>query len=508
MTAQRYLDQLHSIRASAGPVFTRGLGDEVIGKFLANEKDLARAIEAAVENRRKMSPAHDELFKMEEKELCRLLQQKVLNFYPAAGINHYTPLAAAGSWIVTSHGAVIHDSGGYGMLGLGHAPQAVLAAMSEPFVMANVMTPSFSQRRLTERLSREIGGRRGSCPFEKFVFLNSGSESVTFTCRVADIHARAMTDPGGRQAGKKIMRLAVMEGFHGRTEGPARTSHSCRPVYAKHLASYRDTDNLLFVPINDLAALRKTFAEAENNGVFFEAFFVEPVMGEGIPGLALAREYYDEARALTLKMGSLLVVDSIQAALRAQGCLSIVDYPGFETCIPPDMETFSKALNAGQYPLSVVALSGEAAAEYVTGLYGNTMTGNPRAMEVGCAVLDSVTDEVRRNIRERGLEFIARFQALAMEFPWAIEQVAGTGLMVSAMLNPGRYRVQGEGGFEEFMRVNGIEMIHGGECGLRFTPSFNITSAEIDLIVSVIRKGLKELILASPSRKIPAAKGA
>jgi len=300
------------------------------------------------------------------------------------------------------------------------------------------------------------------------------------------------------------MRLAVAEGFHGRTEGPARTSHSCRASYAKHLASYRDADNLLFVPINDLAALRKTFTDAETTGVFFEAFFVEPVMGEGIPGLALTREYYDEARALTRKMGSLLVVDSIQAALRAQACLSIVDYRGFETCVPPDMETFSKALNAGQFPLSVIALSAEVAAQYVTGLYGNTMTGNPRAMEVGCTVLDAVTDEVRKNIVERGLEFITRFKALAAEFPGAAEQVVGTGLMVSMMLNPKRYCVLGEGGFEEFMRTNGIEMIHGGECGLRFTPSFSITSAEIDMIVSVMRRGLKELALAP--EKVAAAK--
>jgi len=499
------MDLLNSIRSSAGKARTRGLSDEVIRKFMETDKDLARAIEAAAENRRKVSPEEEKLFKMEEKELCRLLQGKVLNFYNAAGINPYTPLAAAGSWIVTSHGAVIHDSGGYGMLGMGHAPEAVLAAMREPYVMANVMTPSFSQRRLTERLIREIGRSRGSCPYEKFVFLNSGSESVTFACRLADIHARTMTDPGGRQAGKKVMRLAVAEGFHGRTEGPARTSHSCRASYVKHLASYRDADNLLFVPINDLAALRQTFADAEKNGIFFEAFFVEPVMGEGIPGLALAREYYDEARALTAKMGSLLVMDSIQAALRAQGCLSIVDYAGYETCVPPDMETFSKALNAGQYPLSVIALSGPVAAQYVTGLYGNTMTGNPRAMEVGCTVLDSVTDEVRKNIRERGLEFIEKFKALALEFPGAIEQVVGTGLMVSAMLNPKRYSVLGDGGFEEFMRVNGIEMIHGGECGLRFTPSFNITSAEIDLIVSVMRKGLKELALPAGA---PAKAGA
>ncbi len=504
MTAKQRLDQLHSIRNSAGSARTRGLSDEVILRFLERDKDLARAIGAAAENRRKLSSAHEVLFKMEEKALCLLLQRQVLNFYSAPSINPYVPLAAAGSWIITSHGAVLHDCGGYGMLGMGHAPQTVLSAMSEPLVMANIMTPSFSQHRLTERLGREIGGRRGACPFEKFVFLNSGSESVTFTCRVADIHTREMTEPGGRHAGKKVMRLAIAEGFHGRTEGPARLSHSCRALYAKHLASFRDPDNLIFVPINDLAALRRTFAEAEKDGVFFEAFFVEPVMGEGIPGLALTREYYDAARMLTREMGSLLVVDSIQAALRAQGCLSIVDYPGFETCSPPDMETFSKALNAGQYPLSVIALSGSAAARYITGLYGNTMTGNPRAMEVGCAVLDALTSELRDNIRDRGREFLVKLQDLAGEFPGAIECVVGTGLMVSAMLNPKRYRVLGSEGFEEFMRLHGIEMIHGGECGLRFTPSFAITSAEIDLIISVIRRGLKEL--AVPSGNTPATK--
>ncbi|RPI73637.1 MAG: aminotransferase class III-fold pyridoxal phosphate-dependent enzyme [Desulfobacteraceae bacterium] len=493
MSIQQSFEKLQSIRTAAGPAQTKGLDDGTIKKFLSHDKDLVRAIDLGAENRRQMEATHAEFFKMDEKELCLKLQQRILNFYPAASINPYVPLAAAGSWIVTSHGAVVHDSGGYGMLGMGHAPESLLAAMSAPMVMANVMTPSFSQQRLTERLTKEIGRSRGQCPFDKFVFLNSGSESVTFTCRVADIHARRMTDPGCRQAGKKIMRIAVSEGFHGRTEGPARLSHSCRSAYAKHLASFRDPDNLIFIPINDLTALRQTFAEAEKNHVFFEAFFVEPVMGEGIPGLALSRAFYDEARSLTAQMGTLLIVDSIQAALRAQGCLSIVDYPGFETCAPPDMETYSKALNAGHYPLSVIALTKEMADIYVTGLYGNTMTGNPRAMEVGCTVLDSITEEIRENIRARGREFIVQFEKLSREFPGAIDQVVGTGLMVSAMLNPKRYRVLGDGGFEQYLRKHGIEMIHGGESGLRFTPSFNITSAEIDMIADLVRQGLREL---------------
>jgi len=214
-------------------------------------------------------------------------------------------------------------------------------------------------------------------------------------------------------------------------------------------------------------------------------------------------EYYAAARSLTRAAGTLLVVDSIQAALRAQGCLSIVDYPGFESSQPPDMETYSKALNAGQYPLSVVALTDEVAETYVTGLYGNTMTGNPRAMEAACAVLDSITDGLRANIRDRGAELREALEAVAREFPGAVDRVVGTGLMVSAILNPGRYRVLGEGGFEEYLRRHGIEMVHGGDTGLRFTPPFDITSEEVALIVSMVRQGLCDLAqpdaVASPA---------
>jgi acetylornithine/succinyldiaminopimelate/putrescine aminotransferase len=492
MVESALLQALQGIRAASGPKWTRGLPDDVVEQFARRDPRLARAIEAAVAERAKMDSARAELVRMAEKDLCGLLQHRILNFYPAPSINPYVPLAAEGPWIITTHGAVVHDSGGYGMLGLGHAPEAVLDAMRQPHVMANVMTPSFSQHQLTRRLTREIGRSRGTCPFARFVFLNSGSEAVTFACRVADIHARSMTDPGCRYAGWTVMRLAIIDSFHGRTEGPARLSHSCRPAYAENLASFRDRDSLVFIPVNDIPVLEQTFAEAGRDHVFFEAMFVEPVMGEGVAGLAMTPEYYDAARALTLEAGTLLVVDSIQAALRAHGCLSIIEYPGFESSAPPDVEAYSKALNAGQFPLSVVALTDKIAAKYVTGLYGNTMTGNPRAMEVACAVMDAITDDLRANIRERGRDFLLAFGQLAEEFPGAIDRVVGTGLMVSVILNPARYRVLGEGGFEQYLRTNGIEMIHAGETGLRFTPAFDITREEVGLIASVVRRGLQE----------------
>ena len=86
-----------------------------------------------------------------------MLQSGFVNFYNPATVNPYVAIAARGPWIVTSHGAVIHDNGGYGMLGAGHGPDAVISSMADNWVMANVMTASFSQKRLEERLRKELG---------------------------------------------------------------------------------------------------------------------------------------------------------------------------------------------------------------------------------------------------------------------------------------------------------------------------------------------------------------
>jgi len=184
------------------------------------------------------------------------------------------------------------------------------------------------------------------------------------------------------------------------------------------------------------------------------------------------------------------MLDSIQAGLRAHGVLSIIDYPGFQDAIPPDMETYSKSLNAGQYPLSVLALSQPAAGLYRKGIYGNTMTTNPRAMDVGCAVLQALTPEIRKNIVERGREFVEKLTALQKELGDRITRVQGTGLLFSLELNSKLYKCYGADSTEEYMRIQGCNVIHGGHNALRYTPHFRITSAEVDLIIAATRQAL------------------
>lgn len=488
------LRTLHDLRARSGSAQTPGLSDEVIRRFADQDPALVQAIGRAADLALELQREHPELFELPEARAIEHAHRGYVNFYSADATNPYLALAAQGPWIVTTHGAVIHDSGGYGMLGFGHAPEPVLSALAEPWVQANIMTASPSQSRFESKIRAELGHTRAEgCPFDRFVCMNSGSEAVTVAMRICDVNARRQTDPGGRHQGKPSVFVAMERAFHGRTDRPAQLSHSTRAVYEQHLASYRDLTNLWTVPYNDLQALHEVFERADREGVFIEAVLIEPVQGEGAPGRALSRAFYDLARELTLSHDTLLLIDSIQAGLRAWGTLSLVDYPGFETAAPPDMETWSKALNAGQYPLSVLGLTARAADLYVTGIYGNTMTGNPRGLQVACTVLDLITPEIRENIREQGRAFVGDLQALAQEFPEFLTEITGTGLLFAAELDPERVKAIGPGSAEERCRRYGMGVIHGGRNALRFTPHFGITDPERDLVIQILRRVLTEL---------------
>jgi len=483
------IDTLKPLRSHAGIVRTHGLDDATLLRLAAKFPELNAAAEAAVAQYAATKAEFGELFDLDEQAQIDAMQAGFVNFYADDAVSPYVALAARGPWVVTLKGAVLHDSGGYGMIGFGHTPQAVIDTMAKLQVMANVMTPNLSQLRIVRALRHEIGHSRGACPYTKFLALNSGSESVSLACRFADINAKLRTDAGGTHAGRTIKRLAVKGAFHGRTERPAIYSDSSRKAYAQHLASFRGENSLITVEPYSIDALKQAFADADANGWFIEAIFLEPVMGEGDPGRALPPAFYAAARELTKTHGCLLLVDSIQAGLRAHGVLSIIDYPGFEGLEAPDMETYSKALNGGQYPLSVLAVNARTADLYRKGTYGNTMTANPRAMDIAANVLGQLTPELRANIRQRGQEFLDKLNRLKDELGGLITKVQGTGLLFSCELDPS-FKCFGHDSTEEYMRERGIGVIHGGTNSLRFTPHFSITGDEVDLVIEHIRHAL------------------
>ncbi|NQV86406.1 MAG: aminotransferase class III-fold pyridoxal phosphate-dependent enzyme [Woeseiaceae bacterium] len=491
LTFEQHFSHLIEMREFGGTALTSGLSDAVILDFLEDGyQELALAVERAYTRFLELKNTHSEFLALNEHEQISAAHAGLTNFYAKDAVNPYIATGAAGPWIVSLKGAVIYDCGGYGMLGFGHAPDLVLKAMNQPHVMANIMTATVSQMDFTNRLRREIGHTRtGGTPYVSFVCLNSGSESMSLASRIADINTRTLTDPGARYEGCEIRGLTLQGSFHGRTDRPARYSDSCSRQYKKHLASFREDDYLLKVEPNNIEALESVFAQAKDSGVFIEAFFMEPVMGEGNPGLPIDAAFYARARELTQEHGTMLVVDSIQAGLRAHGVLSIVDYPGFQNLNAPDIESYSKSLNAGQYPLSVLALSEQAASIYKQGLYGNTMTTNPRALDVAIAVLDSITAARRENIRARGLELLNGMAAVAQETNGGITSALGTGLLVSCELDS-RFKTYGANSTEDYLRRKGLGVIHGGKHSLRFTPVFDIGSKEVKLILQLLKEAL------------------
>ena len=67
----------------------------------------------------------------------------------------------------------------------------------------------------------------------------------------------------------------------------------------------------------------------------------------------------------------------------------------------------------------------------------------------------------------------------------------GTGLLFSCELAP-QFKGYGAGSSEEWLREHGLGVIHGGENSLRFTPHFGMDSDELDLLVHLVGRALKE----------------
>ena len=130
------METLKAIRDFAGTRTTLGLSDEILERFFELDPSLPAAIKDASRIHHQLREEYGDLLAGDETKLVESLQADFINFYPANTINPYVSMAAAGPWLITTHGAVIHDNGGYGMLGLGHSPCLIMEAMSNTHVMA------------------------------------------------------------------------------------------------------------------------------------------------------------------------------------------------------------------------------------------------------------------------------------------------------------------------------------------------------------------------------------
>lgn len=417
------------------------------------------------------------------------VQKNILQFYDKHTITPYIPLCAKGPWIITETGAIVYDVGGYGMLGFGHAPDWATEILAKPHVMTNIMTPQRIHKAFTEKLQENIGVHQyNECPYTHFAFLNSGSECVELAIRITDLQTSLETDAHALKNNNAF--LTLRNGFHGRTSMAARLSNSSLFNYQNHLQTFHN-DDIYTVDINDCHQFFETFYELHNKRRV-QAVIMEPVMGEGNPGIQINKDFYTVVRNLTKKHNAQFIIDSVQAGIRTNGYLSVIDYPDLEGIDPPDIEIFSKIIHSGQYPLSVLATTQKNKDLYKTGIYGNTMTGNPKALEIGYETLARVNEHVIENVQHQGINFKKMLQEIQSMFPHLVRHISGKGLLLAMHIHTD-YRVDSNKGLEYICRSNGLNVIHGGDNAIRFTPHLQIDESEIHLIRNILIQSLNML---------------
>ena len=83
---------------------------------------------------------------------------------------------------------------------------------------------------------------------------------------------------------------------------------------------------------------------------------------------------------------------------------------------------------------------------------------------------------------------------------WARALQAGLDGLITGVRAPApvflrtrpQFKCYGADSTEEWLRERGIGVIHGGANSLRFTPRFETTSDELELLVSMVGRALRE----------------
>jgi glutamate-1-semialdehyde 2,1-aminomutase len=333
------------------------------------------------------------------------------------------PLDGEGFVVARSAGAYLWDPSGrrhvdlamgLGSTVLGHAPPAVVAAVSA--ALADGPSPAFRHERehaAAGALARHAG------PLDKVVFTNSGSEAVHLACRIA----RAAT---GRS---RIAKMAA--GFDGWldeiTLGNAGTAEA--GFHDQHRPRLGRTTLLRF---NDLADAERLFGEDGD----IAAVLVEPMLANA--GCIMpAPGYLEGLQALARRHGALVIADEVLTGFRAgPGLLS--QSMGLDL----DLATVGKAIGSG---VPVAAVLGREAAmrPLIEGkiLRGGTYSGNPMACAAVLATMDLLDAADYAGLLSRGDAFRAWLEqrAAAAGLPAVTSGLGNVFSLWFSEAPPGRY---------------------------------------------------------------------
>lgn len=357
---------------------------------------------------------------------------------------------ALGSHVWDDKGTEYLDMyGGHAVISIGHThPHWVKRIETQLHAMAfysnSVIMP------IQEELAAALNKISAKQDYQLFL-CNSGAEANENALKLASFHT-------GR---KKI--IAFSKSFHGRTSLAVAATDN-----PSIIAPVNETDNIIFLPFNDVEALTDCFAKQGDE--------IAGVIIEGIQGVAGIYEatniFLQTIRALCDKHGAVYIADSVQCGYGRSGKFFAHDYAG----VNADIYSMAKGMGNG-FPIGGILIAPHIKAKF--GLLGTTFGGNPLACAAALAVLEVMEKE---NLIEAAAE---KGKALmeALKNSKGVKAVRGKGLMIGFEM---------ETGLEDSRKVllNDYKIFTGEAKPnvIRLLPSLSISNAEIELFL----KGLKE----------------
>lgn len=318
----------------------------------------------------------------------------LFDVYP---INDITITKGEGTYVWDDAGNKYLDLyGGHAVISIGHTHPHYVNRLKEQ--MDNIGFYSNSIRiPLQEQLAAELCRISGKKDYQLFL-CNSGAEANENALKLASFHT-------GRA---KV--IAFSKSFHGRTSLAVAATDNPAIV-----APVNKTDNIIFLPFNDIDALEACFTE---QGSDIAAVITEGIQGVG--GIRVASDEFLQAiRGLCDKYGSVFVADSVQDGYGRTGKFFAHDH----AAVNADIYSMAKGMGNG-FPIGGILIAPHVQPKH--GMLGTTFGGNHLACAAALAVLEVIEKE---NLMQHASEMGQYLMEGLKQFPW-VENLRGRGLMI------------------------------------------------------------------------------
>lgn len=322
----------------------------------------------------------------------------VFDVYPLFDI---TPVRAQGAYVWDENGTRYLDLyGGHAVISIGHSHPHYVKRIARQLYDIGFYSNSV-QIPLQKELAEKLGALSGYDDYSLFL-CNSGAEANENALKLASFHT-------GR---KKV--IAFKGAFHGRTSAAVAATDD-----EKIQAPINKTENIIFLPLNDLQALGKALQE---HGGDLAAVIVEGIQGVG--GVQVPEPAFLKAVAAGCeRIGALLILDEVQSGYGRTGKFFAHQHAD----IKPHIITTAKGMGNG-FPVAGVLVSPAIEAKH--GMLGTTFGGNYLACAAALAVLEVMQEEnLMRNSEQIGQWLIKELRELPN-----VKEVRGQGLMIGVEL--------------------------------------------------------------------------